>query len=48
MNDIWLWLANSTQKLINNCRPFSDGEMMYHLHIIYVNYRLFMIFPFKQ
>ena len=21
-----LWLANSSQQFINNCRPFSDGE----------------------
>ena len=23
---MWLWLANSSKQLINNCKPLSDGE----------------------
>ena len=26
LNVIWLWLANSTQQLNNNCKPPSDYE----------------------
>ena len=40
-----LWLENSSQQFINNCRHFSDGE---NKALSSANHRLLIVFPFKQ
>ena len=39
-----LWLANSSQQFINNCRPFGVGE---NKSVSSALHNLLIIFPFK-